>query len=56
MYEALKLIAASPDSVLDAALTVFNPEEVTDKAAVLKQLVLSFGTDEDLPLQKISFQ
>ena len=56
VYKALQLIATSPDSILDAALTVFNPEEVADKASVLKQLVLSFGTDEDLHLQKISFQ
>lgn len=47
MYEVLKNCTASADAVIDADLNIFTPEANFDKLSAIKQLVMSFGTDED---------
>lgn len=54
MEEALRHCSNNPDAILDAA-NLFIPENVTDKVSVIKQLVLTFGTDPDEKNKKISF-
>ena len=45
VQSALSACLSSPDGVIDAALTAFNPETQTNKASVVQQLVLSFVSD-----------
>ena len=56
MYEALKNCASSGEAVLDFDLQFLSNEEATGRDTVIKQLVMTFGTDEDPQLQKISFE
>jgi len=47
VYEALKKCFANDEGVLEADLNIFSHESTVDKASIWKQLVLTFGTDED---------
>jgi len=47
VYEALKKCISDPEAVIDADLNIFCPEATADKLTAVKQLVQSFGTDED---------
>lgn len=47
MYEALKKCKTDSEAVIDISLQYFSKEATGDKAAAIKQFVLSFGTDED---------
>lgn len=53
---ALSACLSSPDGVIEAALTVFNPETQSNKASVVEQLTLAVVTPEDPHIQKISFE
>ena len=55
-YEVLKKSLKDSEGVIEADLNFFYPEATGDKVAAVKQLVVTFGTDEDPALQKISFK
>ena len=43
-------------SVIEADLQVFCPQASEDKAAAIKQLVATLGSNNDASIQKISFK
>lgn len=55
MYEVLKKCLQDSEGVIEADLEFFYPEASGDKVSAIKQLVMTFGTEEDPALQKISF-
>lgn len=58
VQEILQRCVAEPDAVIEADLNFFCPEAVfgSERASALKQLVYSFGSEEDPKLQKISLK
>jgi hypothetical protein len=56
VHEALQQIVANSDAVIDADLNFFCPEatHASERVSSIKQLVYSFGSEEDPKLQKIS--